>query len=407
MNDRERRTATRTRERSASARGTARNTSSRNTSERSITQRGNAPKRKRRKRQSKTKKFLKVLVISLIVICCILGISLAVGKYVSNNLLFGGSQEEIQIDMNADSTVVIEVPQGASTKKIAELLKDNGIITNELTFRLSSRLNGADGTYNYGKFYLNKDMSMEQIIKTLQQKTQAEAVGKLTVPEGYTVKQIAALVDEMGIAAKDEFLNEVNNGEFDYEFLKDIPKRDNYLEGYLFPDTYFLDGTETARDIIVMMLDRFNQVYIESIKPFVESSSYSLDDLVIIASMIESETRVDEERPTVAGVIYNRLKIDMPLQIDSTVQYALSTRNEVVTYTDLTVDSPYNTYKNYGLPVGPICSPGKAALVAAVQPESHNYLYYVLKEQGGKYHTFCENYNDFLNAKAKYQATFN
>ena len=97
----------------------------------------------------------------------------------------------------------------------------------------------------------------------------------------------------------------------------------------------------------------------------------------------------------------------MPLQIDSTVQYALSTKNEVVTYTDLEVDSPYNTYKNKGLPVGPICSPGKASLEAAVNPEKHSYIYYVLKEQGGSEHTFTVSYDDFLKAKAAYQATFN
>ena len=154
------------------------------------------------------------------------------------------------------------------------------------------------------------------------------------------------------------------------------------------------------------MLDRFEQIYNTSVKPYVSSSGYTLDQLVTVASMVEAEAMLDEERPVIAGVIYNRLDIDMYLQIDATVQYANQTKNEVVTETDLSVDSPYNTYKNKGLPIGPICSPGEASLSAAVQPEKHNYYYYVLKARGGSEHVFTENYEDFLTAKAAYQATF-
>lgn len=364
-------------------------------------------KKKRRRRKNRAGRILVIILIALAVIAAVLGISYAVGRYFAGNYLLDSNQAEVVVDKNSDTTVAVEIPKGASTRDIAKILKDNGIIKNELSFRLSSRLNDADGTYNYGTFYFTKDMSTDQIIKTLLTVTQAEESGRLTIPEGYTVKQIAALVDQLGIVSSDEFINEVNNGEFDYDFLEGIPDREYRLEGYLFPDTYFLSGNETARDIIVMMLDRFGQVYNESVSSYVSSSGYTLDQLVTVASMVESEAKLDEERPTIAGVIYNRLEIDMPLQIDSTVQYALSTKNEVVTYTDLEVDSPYNTYKNKGLPVGPICSPGKASLEAAVNPEKHSYIYYVLKEQGGSEHTFTVSYDDFLKAKAAYQATFN
>lgn len=364
-------------------------------------------KKKRRRRKNRAGRILVIILIALAVIAAVLGISYAVGRYFAGNYLLDSNQAEAVVDKNSDTTVAVEIPKGASTRDIAKILKDNGIIKNELSFRLSSRLNDADGTYNYGTFYFTKDMSTDQIIKTLLTVTQAEESGRLTIPEGYTVKQIAALVDQLGIVSSDEFINEVNNGEFDYDFLEGIPDREYRLEGYLFPDTYFLSGNETARDIIVMMLDRFGQVYNESVSSYVSSSGYTLDQLVTVASMVESEAKLDEERPTIAGVIYNRLEIDMPLQIDSTVQYALSTKNEVVTYTDLEVDSPYNTYKNKGLPIGPICSPGKASLEAAVNPEKHSYIYYVLKEQGGSEHTFTVSYDDFLKAKAAYQATFN
>lgn len=376
-------------------------------SERERIPRGTRKKKKRRRRQGRLCRALLVILIAAAIAIGVIGISYAIGRKFAENYLFGEAPVETQADINSETAVAVDIPQGSSTKEIADILKDNGIIGSKLSFRIKSKLNGADGTYNFGTFYLSKDMTADQIIKTLQSTTQADQTNRLTIPEGYTARQIAALLDERGIATNEEFFNEMNNGTFEYDFLEGIPKRENYLEGYLFPDTYFLSGNETARDIIVMMLNRFDQVYNESVKDYVAASGHTLDELVTVASMVESEAKLDEERPVIAGVIYNRLDIDMLLQIDSTVQYALSTRNEVVTTTDLTVDSPYNTYKYKGLPEGPICSPGRASLEAAVKPASHNYLYYVLKEQGGSEHTFTENYDDFLTAKAEYQATFN
>ncbi len=363
-----------------------------------------ARKRKRRRKKSSGTRILIIFLIAVAVIAGVLGISYAIGRHFASNYLTSENQQEVEI--NPETAIAVDIPQGATTKDIASILKDNGIIGSEFSFRIKSKINGADGSYNYGTFYLSKDMSTDQIIQTLQSTTQAEQTNRITIPEGYTSRQIAALVDEKGIATSEEFINEMNNGTFDYEFLEGIPKRDNYLEGYLFPDTYFLSGNETAHDIIVMMLNRFEQIYNNSLKDLMDSTDYTLDQIVTVASMIESEAKLDEERPIIAGVIYNRLDIDMKLQIDSTVQYALSTRNEVVTETDLTVDSPYNTYQNTGLPAGPICNPGEASLVAALKPEEHNYLYYVLKERGGSEHVFAETYDDFLAAKAEYQATF-
>ncbi|GFI60964.1 endolytic murein transglycosylase [Clostridiales bacterium] len=351
-------------------------------------------------------RFLTIFIVVLAVMAAVLGISYAVGKYFAKNYLLGGNEQEVQVDINSENTIAVEIPQGSSTKDIAAILKENGIIGSEISFRLKSKMNGADASYNYGTYYLSKDMSADQIIKVLQGVSQAETTNKITIPEGFTAQKIASLLDEKGIVTGEDFLNEMNYGVFEYDFLDGIPKRDNYLEGYLFPDTYFLSGNETAHDIIVLMLNRFDQVYNSSLKDSVALSGRTLDEIVNVAAMVESEAKADDERPIIAGVIYNRLAIDMALQIDSTVQYALSTRNEVVTLNDLEVDSPYNTYKNKGLPAGPICNPGEASLIAACNPSNHNYYYYVLKEQGGSEHTFTENYDDFLKAKAEYQATF-
>lgn len=364
-------------------------------------------KRRRRRRKKKILRILTVIGITILVIAAVLGISYGVGKHITGKYM-NNSNAETTVDISAEPSadaVEIVIPQGATTKDIAKLLKDNSLISNEFFFRLKCKSAGADQSFHYGTFYIDKGLTDDQIIEILKQ-SNTTAQNRITIPEGYTVKQIAALVDEKGIATTEDFLNEVNNGEFNYDFLEGIPDREYRLEGYLFPDTYYLSGNETARDIIVMMLDRFEQIYNTSVKPYVSSSGYTLDQLVTVASMVEAEAMLDEERPVIAGVIYNRLDIDMYLQIDATVQYANQTKNEVVTETDLSVDSPYNTYKNKGLPIGPICSPGEASLSAAVQPEKHNYYYYVLKARGGSEHVFTENYEDFLTAKAAYQATF-
>lgn len=365
-------------------------------------------KRRKHKKGRRTLRFLTVIGVVILVAAVIVGISYAVGSHFANNIMTVESAEvTTDVTQPGSDSVEVVIPQGASTKQIAKILKESGLIKSELTFRLKSKINGADGLYNYGTFYLTKTMTHEQIIAALQQTSSAQTQSKITIPEGYTVKQIAALIDEKGIATTEDFLNEMNNGTFEYDFLEGVPKREYYLEGYLFPDTYYLSGNETSHDIIVMMLDRFEEIYTQNIKSYVSSTGYTLDQLVTVASMVESESQLDSERPTIAGVIYNRLDIDMLLQIDATVQYALAVKNEVVTETDLSVDSPYNTYKYKGLPQGPICNPGLASLQAAIMPEKHEYYYYVLKERGGSEHTFAENYENFLTAKAAYQATFN
>ena len=243
-------------------------------------------KRRRRRRKSRAKRIIIIVAIAVAVIAAVIGISYGLGKHFANSYLVAEEQQDVDVDMNSEETIAIEIPQGATTRDIASILKENGIIGSELSFRIKSRFSGADGTYNYGTFYLSKNMDTDQIISTLQGASQPSDTMRLTIPEGYTARQIAALVDEMGIVTGDDFINEMNNGVFDYAFLEDVPKRDYYLEGYLFPDTYFLSGNETAHDIISMMLDRFEQVYNEDINDALASTDYTLDQIITIASMV-------------------------------------------------------------------------------------------------------------------------
>jgi UPF0755 protein len=247
-------------------------------------------------------------------------------------------------------------------------------------------------------------MTKRQIMELLQSGKVAADL-KLIIPEGYSVKQIAVKVEEAGICSADEFISEVNNGTFDYDFVKDLPAREYRLEGYLFPDTYFLSESMNAHDVVDAMLKRFAQMYTEEYQNAVASSGKTLDEIVILASMVEKEIKLHEERARAAGVMYNRLRDGITLGIDATVLYAVGKTAGELTQDDLNIDSPYNTRKNYGLPLGPISNPGEASFKAALYPETHNYLYYVVEAVGKDNHVYCETYDEFLNAKAAYNAS--
>ena len=301
-------------------------------------------------------------------------------------------------------TVSVTIPDGAGTETIANILKEHDLINSVFGFKLTSKMEGFDGTYKQGTYNIDTGMTKRQIMELLQSGKVATDL-KFMVPEGYTVKQIAAKAEEEGICTAEEFLNEVNNGTFDYDFLEGLPERQYRLEGYLFPDTYFLAENTSVHDLIDAMLKRFDQMYSEEYQNAVKSSGKTLDEIVILASMVEKEIKLPEERAKAAGVMYNRLREGITLGIDATVLYAVGKTSGDITQADLNVDSPYNTRKNYGLPLGPIANPGEASFKAALYPEEHKYLYYVVEAVGKDNHIYCETYNEFLNAKAAYNAS--
>lgn len=358
--------------------------------------------RKKRKRRHNFKVEIFRLIFSIFMICITV-------FFVYNISMFTYNYAKDTAQKSKDTTgedVEVNIPEGSTTRDIAEILQNNGVISSTIMFRVESRLNDYDGSFKQGRYILNTGMSNEDIMEKLKSGKTSNENSKITIPEGYTVEQIASLVEEKGIATADEFKKEVNEGEFEYSFLRNVPARENALEGYLFPDTYFIDSEETAHDLIVKMLNRFNNIYNDEYQSKVESSEYTLDQIITIASLIESEIRIPEEREIASGVIYNRLNQDMPLQIDSTVLYAKNLKKEVVTYDDLEIDSPYNTYKNKGLPIGPICNPGEAAIKAAIYPQTNNYLFYVLRDRTSGQHVYTETYDEFLKAKEQYKAEF-
>ncbi len=357
----------------------------------------------RKKRQKKKKRWKSFLFVLFILLLCI---GLCVGAFQFFRSVMMPSEPEIGANLGEE--ISITIPQGATTSDIADILKENGLIRSTFKFKLESKLNDYDGTYQQGTYTLNQGMTHQQIMEMLQTGGNVDESYRLLIPEGFTTQEIADRLEEQGIMTAQEFINEANQGTFDYAFLEDLPvseERKYRLEGYLFPDTYLLYEGVTAHEIIDKMLQRFDEIYTQQMRDAVAQSGYTLDEIVTMASIIEAEIQVPEERKIASGVIRNRLNAGMKLQMDATVLYAQGVTKEDVTYSDLEYNSPYNTYQVDGLPIGPISNPGAAALEAAIYPDENNYMYYVLEAQGSGNHIYTETYEEFLQAKENYKAS--
>ncbi len=282
---------------------------------------------------------------------------------------------------NGGKEIIVTIPPSATASNVGRILKQEGLVRNSLIFSLYARHTGLDSCIKAGEYRLNDSFSTPVLLKELVKGSQTEL--SFTVPEGYTTAQIADLLAEKGLADRDKFLQEAATEEFAYPFIQDLPEGEKRLEGYLFPDTYQVNGDRSEISIIDTMLKRFAAVIEElDFREQAEKNGLSLHEALTIASLVEREAMVDDERALIAGVILNRLRIDMPLQVDATVQYALGATKPILYYADLEIDSPYNTYKVYGLPPGPIAMPGRESLLAAVHPADTEYFYYMAKPDG-------------------------
>ncbi|WP_051585981.1 endolytic transglycosylase MltG [Caldanaerobius polysaccharolyticus] len=309
---------------------------------------------------------------------------IAIAYYVNSSVPAGSS----------DKSVDVIIPDNTASSGIARILKEKGVVKSEFFFMLYLKVNGKGDKLKAGKYRLKLDMPYYDLVNVLSKGSNVDEYIKLTIPEGYNIRQIADELSQQGWNGA-KFLEECRNGRFDYPFLKEIPPdRPNRLEGYLFPDTYFVKRQMTEHQIIDMMLKRFNDVVVKEYST--HGAQISLDKAVIIASMIEKEARVDIDRPLIASVIYNRLNKGMKLQIDATVLYALGVQKDKITTQDLAVKSPYNTYYVKGLPIGPIGNPGLKSFKAALNPAQTDYYYYVARGDGT--HAFSKDYNQHLQA---------
>jgi UPF0755 protein len=307
------------------------------------------------------------------------------------------SHQYAPMDAADQSLIEVRVPENSSAHNVATLLKQNGLIRNERVFLAYCYQKGWQTRLKAGLYAFSKSQSLPQLAQQMAE-GKVETIA-FTIPEGYTVRQIGQLLVKQQICTQQEWMEALGNN-FNYDFIGPGTDNEKRLEGYLFPDTYTIEAGTSTQDIINMMLARFASVWEQEYATQAAAKQMSLRQVITVASLIEREAQVPEERARIAGVIYNRLHKGMPLQIDATVLYSLGEHLETVTYQDLEVDSPYNTYKHVGLPPGPIASPGRASIDAALNPEVNNYYYYVATGDGSHY--FSATYAEHLEAVKKY-----
>lgn len=289
--------------------------------------------------------------------------------------------------------ITVTIPYGASLRQVGRDLQAKGLIRNELSFELFVRLGQPGLILKAGRYRFSPAMPLGAIVDRLS--SGAMAVNRVTLPEGLTVREMAETLEKRGLIRKDHFFAVLQNSQWIKNRFKDYDTG-SWPEGYLFPDTYQFQVGASEEEIIVTMLKRFDAVFSSH---FPRLPAEQRRKIVIIASLVEKEAKRPEERAIIAGVFYNRLRRDYPLQSCATVEYALGTHKPRLTYEDIKIDSPYNTYEHYGLPPGPIANPGLASLKAAVNPAKVDYLYFVAKQDGG--HVFSETYEQHLRAQRR------
>lgn len=303
------------------------------------------------------------------------------------------------VDAKEATALIVTIPKGATATRIGNILYDNGLIHNTSYFKYMTKKLELGDHYKAGDYKLSKSQGLEEIMETIADGNVYLETSKVTIPEGFELRQI---IDRLALKLnldKDKLMTIANEKEFSYKFLKDIPDKENRLEGFLFPDTYEFNLDVSEEEVIDSMLSRFDKVFKPEYYDRVKELGMSVYELVTMASIIEREAMLDKERPVISGVFYNRIDKKMRLQSCATVQYILGERKPVLSIKDTKIDNKYNTYMYAGLTPGPIASPGESSLKAALFPESNDYLYFVAKGDGG--HIFNKDYKDHVNAKNK------
>ena len=291
---------------------------------------------------------------------------------------------------------IIEVAEGDSFYGVLNKLSEEDKIKNEFLVKLYLKIRGIKPEVLAGTYKLDKSMTLDEIITLLSNDS---TIGKIyiTIPEGYTIDDIATELEENNICSSEDFINSVKNYDLP-AYVSNNPNKRYNLEGFLFPDTYSFNENENADFVVKTMINRFEEVWQELVQSLnLSIADDEMEKIVNVASIIEKEAVVDSERSLISSVIYNRIAIEMPLQIDATVIYSYGYHIEKMYEKHLEIDSPYNTYMYYGLPIGPISNPGRASLMAALKPKETDYLYYLLESENTHY--FTDNYDDFLRRK--------
>jgi len=292
-----------------------------------------------------------------------------------------------------EESFFVLVEKGDNLPKISQKLKDSGLEFNSQLLYLSSIILNIDRKIFPGRYDFQKGVTLSGLLKKFYKKEITSI--DVTIPEGYNLYQIAGILKREIELDSSLFVKTC----FDTGFIHRLGLNSKSLEGYLFPDTYKLFWKMEPEKVIEIMVQEFKKVIDDPLLSQSESLNLSIYELLILASLVESEAKVDEERDLISAVYHNRLKLGMPLQCDPTVIYALGGLDRPLTHKDLEVDSPYNTYRYPGLPPGPINNPGKASILAALFPAKVKYLYFVAKGDGS--HIFSVDLEEHNRARAK------
>jgi len=296
--------------------------------------------------------------------------------------------------------VNLTIPEGATGKDIARVLAEQGLVEHEMFFVAAMRLDRSGKPVKQGWYALPRGLSPMEFLRILQQGSNRRPDPseipdelKVTIPEGLSIAQMAQQFPN-----PEAFVGAAS----DPVLIRRVGIKATTLEGFLMPNTYYFERKPSERDVVERMVAEFEETFARLVKECPPPEGRDKLAIATVASLVEEEARVPEERPRVAAVIYNRLKKGMPLQLDSTLQYALNKYGQRILYEDRASDSPYNTYKNPGLPPGPISSPGVDGLKAALRPADADYLYFVSNADGTT-HTFSSNEADHLKAVNRFR----
>lgn len=331
-------------------------------------------------RSPRSGRWLRVLLALSVVVLLVLA---GVGLWVNGEMNPGDPGDEI----------AITIPRGSTTAQIAAILDDRGVISNARLFRMYVRFKG-NPEFQAGNYTMRENSDYGDVLKVLGKGAKAES-HRLTIPEGLTLRQIADRVGRLPGRSSDRFLELANSGKFRSPYS---PPGNTNLEGLLYPSTYELKPTDDEAVILQKLIDSMAvagaQVGLDDAQAKVGLTPY---EVIIVASMIEREARIESERGMVARVVYNRLEKGWKLGIDATIRYGVNRHTEPLRKSDLARDNPYNTRLRAGLPPTPIAAPGQATLHAALNPTPGPWMYYVLADQSGR-HTFATTDAEFQRA---------
>ncbi|MDF2686298.1 MAG: hypothetical protein K0S55_1479 [Clostridia bacterium] len=335
----------------------------------------------------KTKKTSPKKIILLVFFALIL-----LGLLFSSLLLLDIYNEINGNSLSAGEFYTVEIKSGDTTSKISKELEESGIIKYSMVFEFIAKSEGMDKKMQIGSFSLEKGVSYNNIFEALQQVQEYRKSVRVTIPEGYEVNEIIDTLVEKGIGEKERYLQIISAWDFGYEYIPEANTK-NRLEGFLYPDTYDIFIDELEENVLQKFIDNFDsKIKAEDILNKAKEVGMTLNDTLTLASIIEMEGQAAEELPMISSVFHNRIKISMNLQSCATVNYILpvAERKWILTYKDMAIDNPYNTYKYPGLPPTPISNPGIVAIKAAIAPAESEYLYFVAKGDETGTHAFSK-----------------